>query len=72
MKIFPAIWHEDCERYHGRLLTGTHAHYCGTQNDLPVDETTTEWAACQCFAARPPESREILTPDLTDDGSEVV
>lgn len=72
MRIFPAVWHKDCATYHGRLLTGTHAHYCGSWDDLPVDETCQEFAACACFAVRPAERVDVLTPDLTDDGNEVV
>lgn len=67
---WPASWHKACQDQRGRLLTGSHAHYCRANSGLVVDETTPEWP-CACFEQRPTESRDVLA-NLTDDGDEVV
>jgi hypothetical protein len=35
-------------KFHGHVLTGKWAHWCGDWDDLPVDETCEEWPSCTC------------------------
>ena len=41
-------WINDSIRWHGRLLTGHFAHWCGDWDLLPIDETCGEFQACTC------------------------
>lgn len=43
-------WQWECERYHGRELTGKYKHWCMSEWDgLPLDETCgIEWDLCTC------------------------
>ena len=43
------LWEKECMHYIGRILTGKQAHYCYNWDGLPVDETTGEYAVCECF-----------------------
>ena len=38
---------EDCKVWRGRVLTGKYAHWCPEWDDLPMDETCSEWP-CDC------------------------
>lgn len=38
---------EDCIRWRGRVLRGHYAHWCPEWDDLPIDETCSEWP-CEC------------------------
>ena len=53
-----SAWALDCQHYWGRLLTGTHRHWCPDWDMLPIDETcTTEYSCCTCTPpAHPPIS----------------
>lgn len=42
-------WEADCLRWRGKVLTGSHRHWCWDWDGLPVDDTTPEWAACTCY-----------------------
>lgn len=59
-------WAEDCHRFHGRLLTGTHAHRCDDWDGMPVDETTPEWESCvcpcACHAGEPKKTKRDTDP----------
>ena len=41
-------WVEDCQRWWGKLLTGTHRHWCPDWDYLPIDNTCPEFEACTC------------------------
>ncbi len=41
-------WIEDCNRWHGKILTGVLSHWCWDWDVLPIDETTDEIMACSC------------------------
>lgn len=45
---FSVHWEKDCNDWHGRLLTGKFCHWCDDWDDLPIDETCDEFAACSC------------------------
>lgn len=38
---------EACMRYRGHVLSGKYAHWCPDWDDLPIDETCSEWP-CGC------------------------
>ena len=40
-------WEADCLKWRGKILTGKHAHWCMDWDDLPIDETCSEWP-CAC------------------------
>ena len=42
-------WIADCMRWHGKVLTGAKAHWCFDWDELPVDETTSEFDCCTCY-----------------------
>lgn len=44
-------WIEDCERWHGRVLTGRYCHWCWDWDGLPIDETCREWP-CACASRK--------------------
>jgi len=52
-------WDADCIEWHGRVLTGPRAHWCGSFDDLPIDDTCGEAIVCLCFDGTP----EARTPD---------
>lgn len=41
-------WKEDCLRYHGKVLTGSNAHWCPDWDYLPIDDTCKEIECCTC------------------------
>lgn len=41
-------WEAECMNFHGEILTGEFCHYCDEWDDLPIDETCEEFAACTC------------------------
>lgn len=45
-------WEKDCQKYHGRVLTGNYAHYCYDWDSLPIDESLPEWETCICYDPR--------------------
>ena len=45
--FYSAAWIDDCQEFHGRVLTGRFAHWCAAWDDLPIDETCQEWP-CPC------------------------
>ncbi len=49
---------DDLEKMMSRLK-GTFKHYCPDWDDLPIDETTPEFAACTCFP-------DFLKPERTE------
>lgn len=51
-------WKEDCLKWRGIVLTGKYAHWCGDYDDLPVDETCSEWP-CDCRDALEKELRRL-------------
>ena len=60
-------WKEDCQHYHGKLLTGLHAHWCYEWDGLPIDETVDEYDCCICdLSGLPdlPKSREERIEEL--------
>ena len=40
-------WLQDCLKWRGRPLTGKHGHWCPDWDELPIDETCSEWP-CGC------------------------
>ena len=42
-------WIEDCMHHHGIVLTGKYAHWCGSFDYLPIDETCFEFEYCECI-----------------------
>lgn len=42
-------WVRDCYKWRGEVLLGSKAHWCREWDDLPVDETTSEFDACTCY-----------------------
>ena len=44
-------WTADCIAWRGRVLWGVLAHWCGDFDELPVDETCSEFEDCHCFDA---------------------
>jgi hypothetical protein len=42
-------WKEDCMKYWKTVLYGKYAHWCLEWDELPIDETCTEFAFCNCF-----------------------
>lgn len=54
-----SAWTEDCNRYWGRVLTGTKKHWCPDWDYLPIDETTkTEIDCCTCDLSAPERKTE--------------
>jgi len=45
---FALVWLQDCNRWHGRYLTGNYQHYCPDWDYLPIDDTCMEFEACTC------------------------
>lgn len=43
-----AHWIEDCNRYHGKVLTGADQHWCWDWDGLPVDATCVEYGPRTC------------------------
>lgn len=41
-------WQQESVFYYGEILTGDFCHYCTEWDDLPIDETCEEFAACLC------------------------
>jgi hypothetical protein len=41
-------WIEDCMHHHGIVLTGKYAHWCGSFDYLPIDETCFQFEYCEC------------------------
>ncbi len=35
-------------KWHGRVLTGNHRHWCHEWDGLPIDDTCEEFDACIC------------------------
>lgn len=61
-------WVQDAYSWRGHAMLGKYAHWCQEWDDLPVDETTEEWASCTCYPievykAHPPIVHE--QPPLT-------
>lgn len=48
MKKYSAHWHEDCQRWWGKLLTGPDGHWCYDWDELPIDATCVEYQCCTC------------------------
>ena len=44
-----ALFFRDCLHWHGRELTGKYRHWCREWDELPIDETCTEFKFCTCF-----------------------
>jgi hypothetical protein len=42
-------WNADSLEWRGMVLIGKFAHWCNSWDGLPVDETTTEFAWCDCY-----------------------
>jgi hypothetical protein len=43
-------WAEDCMHWWGRILAGTHSHWCYDWDELPIDDTCiSEMACCHCY-----------------------
>lgn len=42
-------WEIDCIYWLGRVLNGKYAHWCHDWDDLPIDETCTEFTGCHCY-----------------------
>ncbi len=45
-------WVNDCIRWRGEVLHGHHIHWCFEYDGLPVDETSQEYAHCNCFGEK--------------------
>jgi hypothetical protein len=45
----PLLWLDDCEKWIGRPLVGSKAHWCHNWDGLPIDETTKEFECCTCW-----------------------
>ena len=43
------MWIADCLRWRGKVLTGSHRHWCWDWDGLPVDDTTPEFVVCTCY-----------------------
>jgi hypothetical protein len=41
-------WELDCIHWHGEILTGDFRHWCNDWDDLPIDESCSEFACCCC------------------------
>lgn len=41
-------WIDDCNHFHGILLTGKYSHWCPDFDYLPIDETTHYFEYCKC------------------------
>jgi len=44
-------WKEDCLKWQGEVLTGKYAHWCPEWDELPIDETCSEFESCTCYSA---------------------
>ena len=57
-------WETECNRYHGKVLTGKRKHYCYEWDGMPIDETCEEFKVCCCFpnSEQNPE-RSVATDD---------
>jgi hypothetical protein len=55
-------WGQECLKWHGRVLTGLHAHWCWSWDGLPIDETCTEYEACQCYT--PEQKAEVKAKNI--------
>ena len=53
-------WIADCMKWRGKVLTGNYQHWCWDWDELPVDDTCSEWP-CGCFHE---VSREIALKPL--------
>lgn len=41
---------QDSLKFHRRILKGPYAHWCDEWDDLPIDATCSEFAACGCYS----------------------
>jgi hypothetical protein len=46
---FSQDWIDDCMEFYGSVLTGKKSHWCPEWDDLPIDETCSEFNACCCM-----------------------
>lgn len=51
-------WEMDSMHWHGKVLTGTRAHWCDDYDGLPVDDTCCEALNCTCFHGTPEQRTE--------------
>jgi hypothetical protein len=56
---FSQDWIDDCVRYYGKVLDGDKGHWCMDWDDLPIDETCSEFDCCNCVLLSP-ESKAIV------------
>ena len=62
-------WIEECKHWWLKVLTGKYSHYCGEWDDLPIDETCSEFMVCTCFAETPEITsiQEKMRKELEED-----
>lgn len=61
MKLTPQ-WKVDCQKWHGRVLTGNYRHWCPDWDYLPVDDTCIEFECCTCKKEPIDNAQDTDTP----------
>lgn len=63
-------WDEDCLHWMGMILTGDYKHYCPDWDDLPIDETCTEFGGCTCYLDDP--KAQALVKEREQEMNEII